>query len=131
MSSRSGSRNLFKSKVNRDDSFNKLNDSINKQKSFNLSKEILDTSITGKVDTKRGCSTMINLQSVVEESNNLIDDKLKRLVDSHKVANSHADLMKKGSIRSLLSIAINSTYVFTSKKSNKFDVCREYMKYLQ
>jgi hypothetical protein len=123
--SRSSSRNLFKSKVNRDDSFNKLNDSFSKQKSFNLSKEIQDNSINKKVNT------MLNLQSVIEEPNNLIDDKLKRLVDSHKVANANADLMKKGSIRSLLSIAINSTYVFTTKKQNKFDICREYMKYLQ
>ena len=124
--SRSSTRNLFKAKVNRDDNFNKLNDSYSKQISFNLSKEILDASIN-----KRGGSNLLNLQSVIEEPNNLIDDKLKRLVDSHKVANAHADLMKKGSIRSLLSIAINSTYVFTTKKQNKFDICREYMKYLQ
>lgn len=98
-------------------------------------------------------SNKIFFEKVDEESNNLIDEKLRKIISSHKMKEDVQKMSKRGSLLSLLKFAIGSNIVFlntgnfknpnhkyenqnSSQTKNEsfatgsFDICREYIRYL-
>jgi hypothetical protein len=98
-------------------------------------------------------SNKIFFEKVDEESNNLIDEKLRKIISRHKMKEDVQKMSKRGSLLSLLKFAIGSNIVFlntgnfknpnhkyenqnSSQTKNEsfatgsFDICREYIRYL-
>jgi hypothetical protein len=74
-------------------------------------------------------SKNVDFESVTEEPSAGIDEKLKKIINSYKSKDEVISTSKKGSLRSILNLAIHSTYLFSSTKDkSNFDVCRDYMK---
>jgi hypothetical protein len=98
-------------------------------------------------------SNKIFFEKVDEESNNLIDEKLRKIISTHKLKDDVQKMSKRGSLLSLLKFAIGSNIVFLNTGNFKnpnhkyenqnssqiknesfatgsFDICREYIRYL-
>ena len=129
MSNKSSSKSVFRSKImSIEENANILSSLAKSFSSSNISNQNPDRRVEDTNDNKY-FSKNYDFESVIEEPKAGIDEKLKRIINSYKSNDEVKSVTKKGSLRSILSMAIQSTYVFSSTKDkNKFDVCREYMK---
>jgi hypothetical protein len=92
-------------------------------------------------------------EKVIEEPNNFIDEKLRKIISNHKMSDNVRNMSKRGSLLSLLKFAVGSNVVFLntgnfknpnhkyenqnlshskneSFSTGSFDICLEYMRYL-
>ncbi len=129
MSNKSSSKSVFRSKImSIEENANILSSLAKSLSSSNISNQNPDRRVEDTNDNKY-FSKNYDFESVTEEPTAGIDEKLKKIINSYKSNDEVKSVTKKGSLRSILSMAIQSTYVFSSTKDkNKFDVCREYMK---